>query len=194
MSRNNRENVCLKMPRYLCVSTLEKKTIGNIFLPAYNMWRRSQTRGNVTVRYFPDLGKPDGIFLNAVNIPLWNVSQRQRDVLMLSSTLAPHVAWRSQAGWQTLGNLMVFFGGRAPQTAVGRYTLGARGHKTQHGGWRDHSETGESKNNSALEDRMEGWNSCYWHNTSRTNIQLNIRWYQKTHAHTRLWKMCKNEL
>lgn len=28
------------------------------------------------------------------------------------------------------------------------YTLGARGHKTQRGGWRDHSETEESKNNS----------------------------------------------
>lgn len=28
------------------------------------------------------------------------------------------------------------------------YTLGARGHKNQRGGWRDHSETEESKNNS----------------------------------------------
>lgn len=87
-------------------------------------------------------------FFNAVNIPHWNVSQLQRDVLMLSQVRRqtwPDDRRRGDRCWWILRS---FLEEERRRWQLEGSTLAARGHKTQRGGWRDHSETKESKNNS----------------------------------------------
>lgn len=133
-------------------------------------------------------------FFNAVNIPHWNVSQLQPDVSMLSQVrreMPPDDRRRGDRCWWILRSILEE---ERRRWQLEGSTLGARGHKTQRGGWRDHSETEESKNNSEQLFMIGERDGIVVTGTKPLEQIYNLIDDDfKTHTHTSFWKMCKNQ-